>query len=150
MSEQHPRRPTMVPNIKAMIETLDDSTTIRLTARELRAAVAAAREEDRAPMEYGHPRACLIPDLDTRIRPPLFQCLACAREQRAVEKAVAQERIYWQRQGVEHKSLAVAQAEARVRRELGPCLRGEHTWVGPNPMMGATHCQVCAIERVRG
>ena len=41
-------------------------------------------------------------------------------------------------------------AEAGVRQELHQYLLGQHMWVGPNAMAGATHCAVCAIERGHG
>jgi len=170
----------------------------KLIETEIEAAIAAAREEERAPMECGHPKACwrvedAVFDANDRC---LEHCLACAREQRAVEagkesladavteaemrvearvrRDVAEAvRNVWDSRycKVQPREFVVKddnygtcalcvigkyglkraqETEASVRWELRSCLRGEHTWVGPNPIAGATHCAVCATEHGRG
>lgn len=74
-----------------------------------------AREEECAPMECGHPRACRV---IANERDTVFTCLACTREQRAVEEACKNLRERLQTLGD-----ALAEAEARVRRECAEIAR---------------------------
>ena len=108
---------------------------IDLLTKAIEAAAQAAREEERRMGECGrHPMACYevrggtddVARDDTRGQTYYYECLACAREARAVEEAVAQWRNLTKiavdaleigKRGDERVDKLIAEAEARVRRE---------------------------------
>ena len=83
----------------------------------VRTAIEQARADERALMGCGHARANLGSEItfsDEHCEPI---CHACAREQRAVEEAVTKERERVNKLSKIIEDDAVAEAEARVRRE---------------------------------